>query len=138
MTVKTLFTKRVRRYLGAAIAAAVTTFVGLQAQSKAEAQTCTLNDATRWQLAITDTDVELTPEFIRFATESFLKACPDRPEYEAASRVAGKREHANFARRGKLARTRVWSAIVLVPPGVRFEWLRLVASPSQHRLARRV
>ena len=89
MTVKTLFTKRVRRYLGAAIAAAVTTFVGLQAQSKAEAQTCTLSDATKWQLAITDTDVELTPEFIRFATESFLKTCPERPEYAAASRVAG-------------------------------------------------
>lgn len=89
MTVKTLFTKRVRRYLGAAIATAVTTFVGMQALSTAEAQSCTLQDATRWQIAITDSEVELTPEFIRFATESFLKSCPDRPEYAAASRVAG-------------------------------------------------
>ena len=89
MTVKTLFTKRTRRYIGAAIAAAVTTFIGLQAQSKAEAQSCSIHDATKWQLAITNTEVELTPEFIRIVTESFLKACPDRPEYSAASRVAG-------------------------------------------------
>ncbi len=89
MTVKTLFTKRVRRYFGAAIATAVTTFVGLEALSRAEAQTCSLHDATRWQIAITNSEVEQTPEFIRFATESFLKACPDRPEFAAASRVAG-------------------------------------------------
>lgn len=89
MTVKTLFTKRVRRYLGAVIAAAVTTFVGLQAVAKAEAQTCSLSDATRWQLAITDSEVELTPSYIRFMTESFLNNCPERPEFGAASRVAG-------------------------------------------------
>lgn len=89
MNVKTLFTKRVRRYFGAAVATAVTTFVGMQALSKAEAQSCSLNDVTRWQLAITDSEVELTPTFIRFKTESFLNACPERPEFAAASRVAG-------------------------------------------------
>ena len=89
MNVKPLFTKRVRRYFGAALATAVTTFVAMQALSTAEAQACSLQDATRWQLAITDSEVELTPEYIRFRTESFLNACPDRPEYAAASRVAG-------------------------------------------------
>lgn len=89
MTVKTLFTKRVRRYIGAAIAAATTTFVGMQAMLKAEAQTCTLTDATKWQLAITDAEVELTPAYIRFTTETFLKSCPQRPEFTSASRVAG-------------------------------------------------
>ncbi len=89
MTIKTLFTKRVRRYLGAAIAAATTTFVGMQSMLKAEAQTCTLTDATKWQLAITNPEVELTPTYIRFTTETFLKSCPQRPEFASASRVAG-------------------------------------------------
>lgn len=89
MTIKTLFTKRVRRYLGAILAAAVTTFVGLQAIPRAEAQSCTLSDATRWQLAITSSEVELTPSYIRFVTETFLKSCPERPEFDSASRVAG-------------------------------------------------
>lgn len=89
MTVKTLFTKRVRRYLGAAIATAVTTFVGMQSLMSAEAQSCTLHDATRWQLAITDSEVELTPTYIRVVTESFLRNCPDRPEFASASRIAG-------------------------------------------------
>ncbi len=89
MIVKTLFTKRVRRYLGAAIATAVTTFVGMQSLMRAEAQTCSLHDATRWQLAITDSEVELTPTYIRVVTESFLRNCPDRPEFASASRIAG-------------------------------------------------
>nr|WP_070960729.1 hypothetical protein [Hyphomonas sp. Mor2] len=89
MTVKTLFTKRVRRYIGAALATAVTTFVGLQALMPAEAQSCTLHDATRWQLAITNSEVEQTPTYIRFVTETFLRNCPDRPEFAGASRVAG-------------------------------------------------
>jgi hypothetical protein len=89
MTVKTLFTKRVRRYLGALLAAAVTTFIGMQTMMKAEAQTCTLSDATKWQLAITNSEVELTPAYIRFVTETFLKSCPERPEFASASRVAG-------------------------------------------------
>lgn len=89
MTIKTLFTKRVRRYACAALASAVTTFVGLQALSIAEAQSCTLQDATRWQTAVSDTEMELTPAYVRFVTETFLRACPERPEFQGASRVAG-------------------------------------------------
>lgn len=88
MNVKTLFTKRMRRYACAAIATAVTTFVGLKSISTAEAQTCSLKDATQWQLAVTNPEVELTPTFIKVVTESFLRACPDRPEFASASRVA--------------------------------------------------
>jgi len=90
MTVKTLFTKRVRRIAAAALASAVTTFVGLQALSMAEAQTvCSLQDATEWQLAVTNSEVELTPTYLRTVTEAFLNNCPERPEFRGASRVAG-------------------------------------------------
>ncbi len=89
MNVKTLFTKRVRRYACAALATTVTTFVGIQSLMPAEAQTCSIHDATKWQLAITNSEIELTPAYIRFATERFLRACPDRPEFASASRVAG-------------------------------------------------
>ncbi len=89
MKIKTLFTKRVRRYACAAVATTVTTFVGLQALSTADAQPCSLQDATKWQVAITNSEVELTPHYIRFMTEAFLRSCPDRPEFASASRIAG-------------------------------------------------
>lgn len=88
MNVKILFTKRMRRYACAAIATTVTTFVGLKSISTAEAQSCSLKDATQWQLAVTNPEVELTPTFIKVVTESFLRACPDRPEFTSASRIA--------------------------------------------------
>lgn len=81
--------KRVQRYIGAAIAAAVTTFVAMNAISKAQAQSCTLRDATNWQLALADSQMEQSPSYIRGVTEAFLQACPNRPEYSEASRVAG-------------------------------------------------
>lgn len=81
--------KRVKRYMGAAIAAGVTTLIAMNAISKAEAQTCTLRDATNWQLALADSNIEQSPDYIRGVTEAFLLACPDRPEYSEASRVAG-------------------------------------------------
>lgn len=89
MSVKSLFTKRVRRYACAALASAVTTFIGWETMARAEAQTCSLRDATAWQVAITDAEIELTPSYIRFVTEAFLRDCPERPEFASASRVAG-------------------------------------------------
>lgn len=89
MDVKTLFTKRVRRYLCAGVATAVTTFVGLSTLTPADAQTCNLYDATRWQLALNDPDIEQTPDYILAVTDAFLTACPERPEFAEASRVAG-------------------------------------------------
>ena len=80
---------RTKRYLGATIAAAVTTLIGLNLSPKAEAQTCSLNDAMQWQLALSDPGIEQTPDHIREATEAFISACPDRPEIPDAHRVAG-------------------------------------------------
>ncbi|MEO1324141.1 MAG: hypothetical protein AAFV59_14160 [Pseudomonadota bacterium] len=82
-------TKRTRRYLGALIAAGVTTFLAMNLVSGAHAQGCGLKDATSWQLALHDEDVEQSPDYIRAVTESFLSACPVRPEYADASRIAG-------------------------------------------------
>ncbi|MEL6724020.1 MAG: hypothetical protein AAFP81_14100 [Pseudomonadota bacterium] len=81
--------KQTKRYLGAAIAAAVTTFMAMAALSEASAQTCTLRDATDWQIALSDPMEEQSPGYIRRVTEQFLDACPDRPEFFEASRVAG-------------------------------------------------
>lgn len=86
---KIKLSKRKRRYIGAAIATAVTTFVAMDLVAKAEAQTCFLRDATEWQLALHDTEQEQSPEYIRSVTEAFLTTCPDRPEYQDASRIAG-------------------------------------------------
>lgn len=81
--------KRQRRYLGAAIAAGVTTFTAFMSLPSAQAQTCTLQDATIWQMALHDRRVEQSPSHIRSVTEAFLSACPNRPEFSEASRVAG-------------------------------------------------
>lgn len=89
MSVKPFFTKRTRRYVSAALASAVTTFVAMQTYYKAHAQDCTIHDASRWQLALTDSQIEQTPAHIRAQTEGFLQACPSRPEYAEASRIAG-------------------------------------------------
>ena len=86
---KTKLSNRKRRYIGAVIATAVTTFVAMDLVSKAEAQTCYLSDATEWQLALHDTEQEQSPDYIRTVTEAFLTACPDRPEFQDASRIAG-------------------------------------------------
>ena len=43
----------------------------------------------QWQLALHDTQVEQTPEHIFAVTEAFLVACPERPEFFDASRIAG-------------------------------------------------
>lgn len=89
MTVKILFTKRARRYFSALIATGVTTLIGLNTLNKAHAQGCGLHQATEWQLALTDPQTEQTPEHILAVTEAFLRACPQRPEFQEASRVAG-------------------------------------------------
>ena len=81
--------RRKRRYIGAVIATAVTTFLAMDLVAKAEAQTCYLRDATEWQLALHDTDQEQSPAYIRSVTEAFLTACPERPEFQDASRIAG-------------------------------------------------
>jgi len=83
------FSKRHRRYIGAAIAAGVTTFTAFMSMQPAHAQSCTLQDATRWQLALHDTEAEQSPAHVRSVTEAFLIACPNRPEFPEASRVAG-------------------------------------------------
>lgn len=81
--------KRKRRIISAIIATTVTTLLALSAVSSAEAQSCTIQDATNWQLAINDREQELSPDYIRANTEAFLKACPERPEFYDASRIAG-------------------------------------------------
>ena len=84
----TPFSKRTKRYAGAAIAAAVTTFIAMNTLS-AEAESCSLRDATAWQLALADTQEEQSPDHIRTVTEAFLSACPDRPEVFVAHKIAG-------------------------------------------------
>ncbi len=81
--------KRHRRYLGAIIAAGVTTFTAFMLTPSASAQNCTLQDASQWQLALHDAEAEQTPAYVRSVTEAFLNACPSRPEFSEASRVAG-------------------------------------------------
>lgn len=89
MEIKKRFTKRACRYTGAVIAAGVTTFIGLMGFARAEAQTCSLQEAISWQLALSDSEIEQTPTHILTVTEAFLAACPDRPEFADASRIAG-------------------------------------------------
>lgn len=81
--------KRTRRYIGAVIATFTTTLTALLMLPEADAQTCTLHDATNWQMALHDGDVEQSPEYVRSVTEAFLNTCPDRPEFSEASRIAG-------------------------------------------------
>lgn len=81
--------KRKRRWLGAITATVVTTLMALSALPSAEAQSCTLQDATQWQLALNDPAEEQSPAYIRRVTEAFLEACPERPEFFDASRIAG-------------------------------------------------
>lgn len=81
--------KRKRRYIGAIIATTVTTLLALVSLPIADAQSCTIQDATRWQLALHDREEEQSPDHIRRVTEAFLNACPDRPERYDASRIAG-------------------------------------------------
>lgn len=81
--------RRTRRYIGAVIAAGVTSFVAMNTFYKASAQTCGLQDAMEWQLALHDMQTEQTPEHIATVTEDFIAACPERPEFFDASRIAG-------------------------------------------------
>ena len=81
--------RRKRRIISAMIATTVTTLLALSAVSSAEAQSCTLQDATNWESAINDREQELSPDYIRVNTEAFLEACPVRPEFYDASRIAG-------------------------------------------------
>lgn len=81
--------KRKRRYIGAIIASIVTTYTAMSMVQTASAESCSLRDATQWQLDLHDSNVEQTPDYIRAVTETFLQACPNRPEFQDASRVAG-------------------------------------------------
>ena len=82
------FSNRMKRYAGAAIAAIVTTVIAMSTLS-AEAETCSLHEATRWQLALSDPLEEQSPEYVRSVTEAFLSACPNRPEGFEARKIAG-------------------------------------------------
>lgn len=81
--------KRTRRYIGAVIATVVTTIAAMDLGAEAQEQTCYLRDATEWQLALHDIEQEQSPAYIREVTETFSSACPDRPEFQDASRIAG-------------------------------------------------
>lgn len=83
-----LLSNRMKRYAGAAIAAIVTTVIAMSTLS-AEAETCSLHEATRWQLALSDPLEEQSPEYVRSVTEAFLSACPNRPEGFEARKIAG-------------------------------------------------
>ncbi|MEO1659867.1 MAG: hypothetical protein AAFR51_02680 [Pseudomonadota bacterium] len=86
---KLRLSNRVKRYIGAAIAAGVTTFIALGMIPEANAQTCSLGEAMAWQVALNDPDVEQSPDYIREVTETFIAACPDRPEIPEAHQIAG-------------------------------------------------
>lgn len=87
---KRYLSKRKRRYIGAIIATGVTTYIAITMVPSASAQACGLREATQWQLALHDETVEQSPDYIRGVTEAFLAACPDRPEFQDASRIAGR------------------------------------------------
>ena len=89
MEIKKRFTKRTCRYAGAAIAAAVTTFIGWAGLANADPVACSLNDVTAWQLALNDPEYEQSPDHILEVTAACLGKCPDRPEQPDASRIAG-------------------------------------------------
>ncbi|MFN3213365.1 MAG: hypothetical protein ACE37M_09690 [Henriciella sp.] len=108
---KKLLSRRTRRYIGAAIAAGVTSFIAMNTINKASAQDCGLQDAMDWQLALHDQQIEQSPEHISAVTEAFLDTCPDRPEFYDASRIAGiaaadlgeaKRAASHFANAGPM------------------------------------
>ena len=86
---KKLLSRRARRYIGTAIAAGVTSFIAMNTINKASAQDCGLQDAMDWQLALHDQQIEQSPEHISAVTEAFIEACPERPEFYEASRIAG-------------------------------------------------
>ena len=86
---KRYFSKRRRRHAGAIIAAGVTTLTAFMSLPSAHAQSCTLQDATQWQLTLHDAAAEQSPNYIRSVTEAFIRACPNRPEFPQASRIAG-------------------------------------------------
>ena len=113
MTLKTSFTKPVLRFMGAVLAAIVTTIVGLYPTPSAEGQTsdCSLRDVSVWQMQLTEPAEEATPAYILRVTEAFLNTCPGRPEIREASKIAGmaatdmgeaKRAVAHFANAGWL------------------------------------
>ncbi len=95
MTVKILFTPRIRRIACAILASLVTTFVALYVAQRADAQTgdaatgCALHDVAIWQTQLADPVEEATPAYILRVTEAFLTACPDRPEIHEARKIAG-------------------------------------------------
>lgn len=91
MTINTSFTKLFRHITCAVLASSVTSFVGLisVANADTEARTCSLRDASAWQLQLVEATEEITPAYILGVTEAFLDKCPDRPEFREASKIAG-------------------------------------------------
>lgn len=89
METQNRLSKWVRRYIGAAIAAGVTTFIALEGYAQSTSDMCSVHEATAWQLALNDLEIEQTPEHVLAVTEAFLTACSSRPEFYEASRVAG-------------------------------------------------
>ncbi len=92
MNLKTLLTKpRLVRLSGAALAAAVVTFVGLYPApfAKGETSGCSLQDVGIWRAELTDPSAEIDPDYILRVTGAFLQRCPDRPEVKEAHRLSG-------------------------------------------------
>lgn len=80
--------RRKRQCVSAIIASIVTTIVAMTAISSADAQTCTLRDVDAWHSALNDPDMEHSPDYILEVTETFIRACPMRPERFEAHRTA--------------------------------------------------
>ena len=81
--------RRKRQCVSAIIASIVTTIVAMTAISAADAQTCTLRDVDAWHSALNDPQMEQSPDYILEVTETFIRACPMRPERFEAHRIAG-------------------------------------------------
>lgn len=82
---------RLRRYIGALIATAVTTWVAAHNLARAEdpVDQCTRNDVAVWHLALLEPETPPSPTAILETTEAFLSACPNRPEAQQALAIAG-------------------------------------------------
>ncbi|MEL7547265.1 MAG: hypothetical protein AAGJ84_11475 [Pseudomonadota bacterium] len=82
---------RLKRYIGALIATAVTTWIAAHNLARGDEPdtTCSRDDVAIWHLALLETDPTPSPLMILEKTETFLAACPDRPETDQARAIAG-------------------------------------------------
>ena len=82
---------RLRRYIGALIATAVTTWVAAHnlARSEESVDQCTRHDVAAWHLALLEPETPPSPMAVLETTEAFLSTCPNRPEAQQALAIAG-------------------------------------------------